>query len=150
MKKKNNIVNLNALTDVTEGEIVTKTDEKPVPAVDNAVKTTLDHAKVVADNNDKQQELQILLAEVLKKHQEKGSLAVDILKSAINQKIETLLHGTVSFDLLVKQAYALADAFKTEMDNRYTSDVTETTNKLFGIKPASETKTEDKQSKKLN
>jgi hypothetical protein len=145
-------VNLNALQDVTEGEIIPK-DKVPEGTtqevkVDTAVKTTIEQAQAaIQASNQKQEELQRVLAQILKKHEEKGSLAMDILKSAISQKTETLLHGATNFDTLVKQSFALADAFKSELDQRYTNDVTETTNKFFG--KSTEPKPEEK-TKKLN
>jgi hypothetical protein len=150
-RDKTKIVNLNALKDVAEGEIVENKEPTAQP-VDTAVKTSLEQAaQAVQANNQRQEDLQRLLGEILKKHGEQASLAMEFLKSAINQKIETLLHGTANFEQLVSQAYALADAFKAEVDRRYTNDVTETTNKFFGGTAANvETKTEEKPVKKLN
>lgn len=148
-RDKTKIVNLNALKDVVDGEIVEKKDT-PAQPVETAVKATLEQvAQAVQANNQRQEDLQKVLGEILKRHGEQASLAMEFLKSALSQKLETLLHGTANFEQLVANAYGLADAFKAEVDRRYTNDVTETTNKFFGT-PNAEAKTEEKPVKKLN
>ena len=84
------------------------------------------HAKIKAEAEAKEKErlaaLQVKLDAALKQHQEKASLAFELLKAVMSQKTETILAGT-AFKLLVKNVYALTDAFKQEIDDRYTTEV---------------------------
>lgn len=81
--------------------------------------------------------LQQSLDSLLKVHQEKASLAFELLKSVVHQKSETIIQGTI-FNKLVKNIFTLADTFKQEVDERWTADVQATTNRIKGVKPVTD------------
>ena len=92
--------------------------------------------KVEEDAREEQRlaDLQVKLDAALKQHQEKASLAFELLKSIMSQKTETVLAGT-AFNLLIKNVYRLTDTFKQEVDDRWTKEVTELTQ---SVKPTDE------------
>ena len=96
-------------------------------------------AKKIKEEADKQQveNLKAELGALLKSHQENATLAFELLKSTIAQKSETVIHGT-AFPKLVSQIFALTDAFKKEVDRRYT----DATNEAIARTQPSDTSTE--------
>lgn len=79
----------------------------------------------------KEEILNRLLNDLLNKHKEKGSMAFEILKNAVSQKMDSIIAGT-NFKNFVNNCFTLADDFKEEMDKRWTTDFVETSDKFNG------------------
>lgn len=63
------------------------------------------------------------------KHQEKGTLAFELLKALITSKAP-LQYDMSLLSALNNTAFTLADIFKSEMDSRWNNDISEVTNKF--------------------
>lgn len=110
-----------------------------------------DQDKIVAKDEGQAEALNKALSELLKKHQEKGSLAFELLKSVISQKLDTVAHESIKFDKIVTGVYSLADAFKNEMDQRWSNEVAEVSGKIYGkVEDTSEVVESAETSKTIN
>ena len=78
--------------------------------------------------------LQAAINELSKQHTEKGQLAFELLKSLItgnaSLKYDGTSYDTTSLALLTLSAFQLADAFKHEMDVRWSSAIADVVNKF--------------------
>lgn len=106
---------LEHLAQVKEAELQAKNE------AENALR-----AQLKAAEEERIAALQAKLDASLKQHQEKASLAFELLKAILQGKSETALAGT-AFPLLVKNVFSLTDTFKQKVDERWTTDVQQLT-----------------------
>jgi tRNA U55 pseudouridine synthase TruB len=116
---------------ITDAEIIEKTLEPATTeanqSVDTVVRNTLQDTEQTLATRKR---LEALQADLIRKHQEKGSLAFELLKSVVAQKAETIAH--IDHTALVNSVYALADNFKSVLDERFTKETEELTSRLMG------------------
>lgn len=117
--------------EVTDAELVT------APTIADTVRETLQTVATGTpstpkeDIATKQVRFEKIKEDLLKQHQEKGSLAFELLKSVLAQNTSELMRGG-DFTTLIKNVYALTDQFKKEVDVRWNAELQTATNQVFG------------------
>ncbi|SRR5229473_2774443 len=79
------------------------------------------------------EKLKLAVDDILKKHSEKGSLAFQLLQTAVSQNYSLFNtpDNTETYQQLVNSVFSLVDIFKIELDRRYSEAVNEAATGIF-------------------